>query len=328
MQTLNESKHIPPKIVRMADVEKREIHWLWYPYIPFGAATMLFGPGGKGKSHITCDISARVTTGEPFPGQTDRRPPGDVLMMSAEDDMGAVLRPRLEHSRADLSRVFCPDETFVLDKQGVRDMADCMAASQATVVFIDPIVAYMGGKIDMNKMNEVRELTGALHKAAQETGTAVVIVHHSRKGHEGEDYEKAAGSGDFNNAVRSSLFVCDNPNGDGRLMRHVKSNYGPLGKPIGYSFDEDGFRWGITYDEDPTTGTSGGRQPKRSQAKAWLRNFLKDGAVLAIDVLASGKDAGFSKNTLQRAKEALAESYAVRINGEVAWWWKLREDAE
>src|SRR6185369_1901078 len=170
------------------------MRWLWYPYIPYGAASMLFGPGGLGKSHIACDIAARVSRGDQFPHSKVNMAPGRVLMMSAEDDMSVVLVPRLKEAGANLSNIFIPDQTFVLDKIGLHDMYQYMELSAATVVFIDPIVAYMGGKIDMNKMNEVRELTGALHEAAQKSGSAVIIVHHSRKGKEGEDYEKAAGS--------------------------------------------------------------------------------------------------------------------------------------
>ena len=33
-----------------ADVDPKEINWLWYPYIPFGKVTVLAGDSGDGKS--------------------------------------------------------------------------------------------------------------------------------------------------------------------------------------------------------------------------------------------------------------------------------------
>lgn len=31
------------KIIRMSDVELKEVKWLWYPYIPAGKITVLYG---------------------------------------------------------------------------------------------------------------------------------------------------------------------------------------------------------------------------------------------------------------------------------------------
>lgn len=33
-----------------SNVEKKEIKWLWYPYIPYGKITLLQGEPGDGKS--------------------------------------------------------------------------------------------------------------------------------------------------------------------------------------------------------------------------------------------------------------------------------------
>ena len=33
--------HDEPEILRMSEVQLREVDWLWYPYIPFGKLTIL-----------------------------------------------------------------------------------------------------------------------------------------------------------------------------------------------------------------------------------------------------------------------------------------------
>ena len=38
-------------------VEKQEVEWLWYPYIPYGKLTLLQGDPGDGKSTFMINIA-------------------------------------------------------------------------------------------------------------------------------------------------------------------------------------------------------------------------------------------------------------------------------
>lgn len=317
-----------PKLLRADTIEPQQAHWLWYPYIPAKSSSMLFGPGGVGKSYLTCAIAAAVTTGTPLPGQSRGVRPQKVLMLSAEDDLNVVIRPRLDLVGADLSRIYIPSEPFVLDKKGLKDMAQYMKKTAATVVFIDPIVHYMGGQIDMHRMNEVRGIMGALQQLAKETGTAMVIVHHSRKGSDGHGYERASGSADFVNATRSSI-LCGKTNDGGTVMAHVKNNYGPIGDAICYNAGNDGFTWGDFADKDVLefVDHSQGRPPKaKGRASAFLETMLRDGPVPSEELYASAKDEGLAKRTVDRAKKGLAESYVDRASGKTVWWTRLIAD--
>lgn len=321
--------HIKSPLKAMSDIEAIELKWLWYPYIPFGQTTLLYGPGGIGKSHITCQIAAAISTGEPLPGQTGRRPPAKVLILSAEDDAGAILRPRLERAGADLTKIFVPEDPFVLDEQGIRDLIADMSECAATFVIIDPIVYYMGGRIDMHKMNEVRSLMGALQTAAQMSGCAIVVVHHSRKDSEGEDAAKAAGSVDFINAVRSALFATKTPGGD-TVLRHPKHNYSPEGLSWLYYMDEDGcFHWGETVDPsiggyEPGSGQRGaGGGREKEKAIAFIKTVLADGPVPAKEIEGLAEDEKIPARTLARAKTGLARSFVKREDGKLIWYWEL-----
>src|SRR5688572_29455930 len=199
-----------PPLLIASDIIPREMSWLWYPYVPSGAASLLFGPGGGGKSHITVDIAAALTTGRPLPGQKEGGRPQKVLMLSAEDDFDVVLVPRLMKAGARLDYIGLPASPFTLDKRGLEMVEEYMHEFGATIVFIDPIVHYMGGKVDMFRANEVRAFMGELHQMAMKKQTAVIVVGHSRKPRAespGEDWEQIMGSADFSNAVRSVLFV-------------------------------------------------------------------------------------------------------------------------
>lgn len=317
---------MPPLIIANTIVP-REMRWLWYPYIPYNAATLLFGPGGYGKSHITVDIAARLTTGTPLPGQLEGGKPQKVLMLSAEDDFDVVLVPRLMKAGANLDKIAFPKEPFSLNGDGLRGLEAYIHQFGATIVFIDPIVRYMGGKVDMNKANEVREFMGALHEMAMAKQTSIIIVGHSRKSRmddTNDDPERAMGSADFNNAVRSTLFVTKLSDGV-RAMKHVKSNYAPLGKPIAFEFGEAGFRWtGVVDDEDGSVVPV--REQKHGTQVKWLKGVLASGPITAKSVEAEAKKFGISTRTLNRLKPGLAESFMRVVDGKPVWYWKLIND--
>ena len=48
-------------------VQKRNIEWLWYPYIPYGKITLLQGDPGDGKSTCMINIAACLSVGGILP---------------------------------------------------------------------------------------------------------------------------------------------------------------------------------------------------------------------------------------------------------------------
>lgn len=328
-----------PPLIPLSSIEPKEIEWLWYPYIPFGAASLIFGPGGFGKSHIAVDIAARLTRGVPFYGQEAASgilKPQNVLMLSAEDDFDKVLSPRLLRAGADKARIAFPTVPFVLSANGVKALEHYIKNFDASVVFIDPIVHFIGPKVDMNKANEVRGAIGAFHQLAMKYNLAIIIVGHSRKGGEGEDYEKSMGSADFNNAVRSVLYVTRAPDGT-RIMKHVKANYAALGPSLSYRFGHDGngsFEWTGVYEVDdnyvePTRLT---RSSKRRGMMEFLRKWLAGGPLRSKEIEAMAADEGYDMSAVHRAKNDLGvETFFVRLPGATsnkgsAWWMRLPGD--
>lgn len=315
-----------PQLIHLADIIEQPLYWLWYPYIPIGMCTMMYGRGGIGKSHIACDIAARITRGDAFPGGTEPRVPGNVLMLSAEDDYSRVLKPRLRRLGADMDRIFVPEsENFVLDAPGIRQLEEYMLQMTAAVVFIDPVAFYLGGKVDINRMNEVREFTGALHQAAKAANCAIVLVHHSKKG-DSADYEKAVGSVDFINSMRSTLYVDVTPDGT-KVMRQPKNNNAPNGRTLAFHFNEDKFEWLNDYTDNGEPGESLGRSghsAAKAKAVAFLKAELAAGPLPAQEVKQRALDEGINERTLQRAKGGVAESYAARgADGVMVWYLRL-----
>ena len=59
------------KLLKMSDIQVREVDWLWYPYIPFGKLTIIHGDPGEGKTTFALRLAAACST-----SHRSRRRPG------------------------------------------------------------------------------------------------------------------------------------------------------------------------------------------------------------------------------------------------------------
>ena len=80
---------IKPLIVKVSDVPRETIQWLWPGRFALGKLSIIAGDGGTGKSHITIDMAARITKVLPWP-DGGFAPIGNVIMMSAEDKISSA----------------------------------------------------------------------------------------------------------------------------------------------------------------------------------------------------------------------------------------------
>lgn len=313
------------KLYKASEIEPEEIRWLWYPYVPAGKLVMLEGDPGLGKSWISCKLAADLSTGRALPGQKPL-PPMNVLMLSAEDGLADTLVPRLRLLEADLERITISDTALMFDTLGLREIEDVMRQNAVSIAFVDPIVAYMGGKVDMNKANEVRAIMQPLSDAAKHTNSSIIAVRHLRKAGGTNSKYRGIGSIDFTAAVRSVIQVGETKQGK-TFLEHVKHNLSPKGDTLMYEIDPDvGFRWTGSF--SPTTLSSGA--PKlatmtsalRAQIEQFLFDLLRDGAVATGEIMKAAGEQGFKTTMLNTVKRDM--NIASFKKGAV-WYWSLSE---
>jgi putative DNA primase/helicase len=231
---------------RASDIQPERLEWVWPGRIARGKVTLLGGPPGLGKSQVTANIAAIVSTGGHWPCDEGRATQGDAVIFSAEDGIADTIVPRLIAAGADTSRVRIvaaatrPDgtgrKTFSL-KTDV-DLLEEMSREIGTVrlIIIDPISAYMGGA-DGNGNVETREVLEPLAEMANRLGIAVVAVTHLNKGGAGGQsvLNRFAGSIAFVAAARSAYLVIeDTENENRRLFLEAKNNLGPMRKGLAF----------------------------------------------------------------------------------------------
>ena len=222
--------------VRAAEVVARNVDWLWPDRVPLGMPTVFGGFPGVGKSTILYDLAARTT-----------REGKAVLVVTAEDHLAAVLRPRLEAAGANLDLVHILIVPLTLP-EGVELLSRLVRDLAAALVILDPLVAFIGDGINTHRDHHVRRVLAPLADLAENTGAAVVVVIHTNKGEGSEPLMRISGSIGFTGAARSVLLAAEDPNDDDRrILAVVKSNLARFPAPLAYRIV------GVALDEEITT---------------------------------------------------------------------------
>src|SRR5215217_3426100 len=332
--------------VLMSDVESEEVRWLWDRRIPLGKLTVLEGDPDWGKSAITMDLAARVTTGRHMPLEpldhvesVDTLEPldplGGVVILNAEDGLGDTIRPRLGAAEADLTKVLAlppmkDDENIISIPTDIPLIEKAIERVGARLLIIDPLSAFMRG--DPNKDSDVRKALTPLAKMAEHKDVAVLVVRHFNKNIDTRALYRGGGSIGIIGAARSALAVAQHPNDDElRVLVPQKSNLSKKAQSLSYTIvtAENGaarIEWRGTVDlnADELLNVN---QGELARAKAWLIDKLKNGPVLAIEIEKQAREANISESTLKRAKAKLSvQSRKDGPNGE--WRWHLAQEVQ
>ena len=196
----------PVPMLRMADVELTSVDWLWFPYIPFGKLTIIQGNPGEGKTYFAMRLAAACTNRKPLPGM-ETLEPFNIIYQTAEDGLGDTVKPRLIEADADLERVLVIDDRDTPLTLADERIARAIRENSARLVIIDPVQAFLGADVDMNRANEVRPIFRSLGDIAQATGCAIVLIGHLNKAAGTQSTYRGLGSIDITAAVRSLLFI-------------------------------------------------------------------------------------------------------------------------
>lgn len=225
----------------LADVAMRAIEWLWEGWIPIGYLTIFAGESGAGKSTVLADVAARVSTGEPWPGEPadQRRPPGRVLWLGSEDSIEEMTVPRLTACGANLANIVEITGTRVAGSLTTFSLQDDLKEVERWLKFareegrpfqmlvIDPITSYLPGqrlrKVDLNDAGQLRSILEPWLRFASEQNIAIVCVTHFSKDTSRSMLNRVLGSAAFAQTCRSLCAVVQQPcSEDGVIDPHAK----------------------------------------------------------------------------------------------------------
>ena len=312
------SKPETVKIIRMSDVELTPVEWLWKPYLPFGKLSVLQGNPGEGKTYFAMHLAAACTNGKLLPNM-ERMKPFNVIYQTAEDGLGDTVKPRLIEAGADLDRVLVIDDSEVQLTLSDERIEKAIIENNARLVIIDPIQAYLGADVDMNRANEVRPIFMRLGQVAQRTGCAILLIGHLNKAAGMQSLQRGLGSIDIAAAVRSVMFIGKLKHDPTmRILTHEKSSLAPPGASLAFSLgDEGGFRWVGEYDitaDEMLSGIEPQRETKTQQAKDLICTLLAGGKqVFSEDIDKAALERGIPGRTVRDAKRELGDALKSKI---------------
>lgn len=305
-------KMIPVR--KMTEIKETVVEWLWYPFIPFGKVTLIQGDPGQGKTWLAMHLAAACTNRKELPNEL----PMDsfnVFYQTAEDGIGDTIKPRLMKCGADMERV-----RVIVEDDAMLSLTDprlelAIKQNNVKLLIMDPIQAYLGPDVDMNRANEIRPLFRYLGGVAERTGAAIVLIGHLNKNAGTHANYRGLGSVDISAAVRSILLVGKvekETERDVRVVIQTKSSLAPKPTPVAFTLENSKLEWIGEYEiteQELMSGKAGKqKETKLEQAMKLIRQILTTRNLMYVaDLDAEGKKLKISDRTMRDARRKLED---------------------
>jgi len=308
------------KFASFDTVQERGVQWFLPGWFPRGAPSLLAGEGGIGKGTLMALLAASISTGQTLMGE--KVLPGRVLILSPEEAVAEVIKPRLLAAGANMGEVFfysgfAAGEGFDFTSRAdqVRLRAE-INEHRASLVIADPI-ANMMGRGNPNDKVSVTNLLARIHFLGNETGCTFLVVHHFNKGS-----IETSGNEAWVSASRSAAYVYRHPaHKNHRCLAHRKSNYSALHETI--TLRIEGAEVGSDLAGEPITTTrmayvgvearwtlaalqadvqmSASERVMAEAATEWLKTRLRQGAITLAAARRAGRGHGFTYGAVTTA---------------------------
>ena len=314
-----------PSAVAMSDVEPQKTTWLWDQYLPAGAITVLDGDPGLGKSQLTVDLAARLSRGDSMPPHSAPKgtfTPRGTLILNAEDDPGRTLRPRLDAAGADITKIHLLREMSGFDGEESRPVSlpldlpaieSLIGQHNIGLVVIDPFVAYLDSKLNVNSDADVRRCLGQVATLAETTGASVLLVRHLNKKSGLSAKYRGGGSIGITGAARAVFMVGEDPTDtESRILAPVKCNLAPEPPSLRFHIESvattSRVSWGDSCDvsaSDMLGSVKTSKGGKLDRAKEIIEDILSVGPRGSNEVMQACKGEGIGDSTYHKARKDL-----------------------
>jgi putative DNA primase/helicase len=337
-----------PRVIALAEVEPERVEWLWPGYLPRGKVVILDGDPDLGKSAVSIDLAARISTGSLMPDGAEPVK-GAVLLLSAEDGLADTIRPRLDAAGGDPAQVVTITEVPVLDDEGkvsarppvipadVGLIEQVITARGVVLVIIDVLMAYLSATVNAHRDQDIRRALHPLSAMAGRTGCTVLVIRHLNKS--GGDHALYRGGGSIGivGAARAAFMVGSDPEDDTgrtRILASVKHNLSRRPPSLAYRLDADELHgcvrvsWqGVSERRAADLLAERGTEDERTdrdEAVEWLTSWLIDngGEGKAGEIIKAAEKDGIGRYVLHRARRRAGVTTA-KSGMRGGWLWRL-----
>ena len=344
------------KLLPLNEVSDETIQWLFHNLIPRGNITILDGAKAEGKSTLTYDLAARLTAGTPMPFCDGDPITGGVILLQAEDDLGATVKKSFLAAGgvAEKVRVFSKtDSLFLDDPEDLKLIQAAAKEIKAKLLVADPCTEFFAKNLKDERT--IRESFRLLRALAASLNMAVILVRHFTKSGTNALYRGLGGVAVMN-AARAALVVGHDPSSDALYQHVLAFNRGNLPRTRDVSLvyrtvnrgDAIVVEWmgDSKYSADDliaATHNADDHSQLQDACYVLYSILLAEGApVPATAVYEAAKEALVSISTLKRAKKLLKvrsrrKSFDIEVTGAddktelqtvIGWTWELPNDKD
>ncbi len=280
-----------------------------------GEVSVIWGPGGIGKSMLVEACARGVGLGETIAGLACKK--GRVLYFDAENGEYEVHR-RVHSLGLPPSRVAIYDASASVHlEHDYAEISSVVEAEQPDLVVFDSLRRLTGGS-EENDSHDMAEAIGAMKRIAQHADTAVVVIHHSRK-----DGTAFRGS----SAIRDQVSISwqmgreeKDLDRSRRFLRCDKMRIGPEPEDLWLHIVHEPLTGSVEIvgSEEPGLASLVGKTQASTSVARQIVDALADGAMTRPEVCEvigrSSKD-----GTVRRTFKELEEKGAIRQVGGRRW---------
>jgi hypothetical protein len=285
-----------------------------------GQLHLLDGDPGLGKSLVLLDLAARLTTGRPFPDGAPPVAPSAAVILNAEDGARSTIRPRLQAAGADLSRVAIFDrlqgEAEIRLPSQVGLLEEVIRRKQASLVVIDPLLAFLDPGVNICHDPSVRRALAPLADLAAACQCAIILLRHLSKAAGTRALYRGLASIAFIAACRIAWLIGRDPKvPDQFVLSLVKNNLEQVPPSLAYRIvaaaDAAQVCWlGVTaWTDADLVAANPARLRHTSRAVQFLTTCLEAGPRRQREVCAAARQQGIGLRSLRRAARELKITY-------------------
>jgi hypothetical protein len=266
------------------------------------------------------DLAARLTTGRPFPDGAPPVAPSAAVILNAEDGARSTIRPRLQAAGADLSRVAIFDrlqgEAEIRLPSQVGLLEEVIRRKQASLVVIDPLLAFLDPGVNICHDPSVRRALAPLADLAAACQCAIILLRHLSKAAGTRALYRGLASIAFIAACRIAWLIGRDPKvPDQFVLSLVKNNLEQVPPSLAYRIvaaaDAAQVCWlgATTWTDADLVAANPARLRHTIRAAQFLTTCLEAGPRRQREVLAAARQQGIALRSLRRAARELKITY-------------------
>ena len=304
-----------------SEITPTKPNWLWPNWLEMRSLHLLIGRQGCGKSTLAAWVVSTLSSGRPWPDESQPRESIRCAMLSLEEPDERLVA-RLHAAGADVGQVLILGDVEERNDDGRpyqrpwRLPEDCgvlearLTSERLGLVVVDGLGYSITG--DSHNYANVGSSLSALAGVAERTGCAILGLTHPPKG-ASDPVTAAIGSTAWTAIPRLTWVLGIDPEDETRrVMRVGKTNYAE--PTSGFAFGiagDDRYEAGYVADlvastvtaEDLTAATPTKEdRTEREEARKLIRSLLAPGAMDSSDLMKLARAAGLSESTVKRAR--------------------------